>query len=102
MEKVYQYTITDQDLFENVFTDEKIMMNHIVFPPGKVIPKHPASAIVYALITRGELSAAIGDDEVKTFKAGQLVNIPKGTMTELANRGEGTLELFVVRYEYDL
>ncbi|MDD4681377.1 MAG: cupin domain-containing protein [Clostridia bacterium] len=101
MEKVYQYTITDQDTFENIFKDEKLLMNHVVVPPGKVFPKHPTDAIVYALITKGELSVAIENLETKTFKAGQLVNIPKGAATELGNRGKDILELFVVKYEYE-
>ncbi len=102
MEKVYQYTITDQETFENVFKDEKILMNHVVVPPGKVFPKHPTDAVVYALIIRGELSVALEDNGPKTFKAGQLVNIPKGVSSELGNRGEEVLELFVVKHEYDL
>lgn len=102
MENVYQYTITDQEIFENVFKDEKILMNHVIVPPGKVFPKHPTDAIVYALIVRGELSVAIENNPSKTFTIGQLVNIPKGVSTELGNRGYEILELFVVKYEYDL
>ena len=102
MEKVYNYTRTEEEIFENIFKDDKLLMNHVVVPPGKVFPKHPTDAIVYVLITEGELSIAIEDNEPKTFKAGQLVNIPKGVNSELANRGESLLELFVVKHEYDL
>lgn len=102
MEKVYQYTITDQEIFENVFRDAKLLMNHVVVPPGKVFPQHPTDAIVYALIIRGELSVAVENNAAKTFGAGQLVNIPKGINTELGNRGDEPLELFVVKHEYDL
>ncbi|MDD2189860.1 MAG: cupin domain-containing protein [Eubacteriales bacterium] len=102
MEKIYRYTLTDQEIFENIFKDEKLLMNHVVIPPGKVFPKHPTDAIVYALIIRGELSAVIEDKELKTFKAGQLVNIPKGANTELGNRSDEPLELFVVKHEYDV
>lgn len=102
MEKIYKYTITDQEIFENIFKDEKILMNHVIIPPGKVFPKHPTDATVYALITRGELSVTIENNAPKTFKAGQLVNIPKGVISELGNRGDEPLELFVVKYEYDL
>ena len=77
-------------------------MNHVVIPPGKVFPKHPTDATVYALITQGELSITIEDNETKTFKAGQLVNIPKGLNSELGNKSDTTLELFIVKYEYDL
>lgn len=102
MEKVYKYTITDQEIMENVFKDEKLLMNHVVVPSGKVFPKHPTDAIVYALIIRGELSVAIDNNMIKRFRAGQLVNIPKGANTELGNRGDEPLELFVVKYEYDI
>lgn len=102
MEKVYRYTITDQEIMENVFKDEKLLMNHVIVPPGKVFPRHPTDAIVYALIIRGELSAAIGNNPPKTFRAGQLVNIPKGVSTGLGNRGDELLELFVVKHEYDI
>lgn len=101
MEKRYQYTITEEEIFENIFKDEKLLMNHAVIPPGKVFPKHKTDAIVYALITKGELSVTLENQEPKTFKAGQLVNIPKGVDSELGNRGEELLELFVVKYEYD-
>lgn len=76
-------------------------MNHVIIPPGKVFPKHPTDATVYALIIRGELSAAIENNGHKTFNAGQLVNIPKGVLTELGNRGDESVELFVVKYGYN-
>lgn len=38
MEKVYHYTMTDQGVFENIFKDEKLLMNHVVVQPGKVFP----------------------------------------------------------------
>lgn len=102
MVKVYDYTLTDRETFENVFKDDKLLMNHVIVPPGKVFPKHPTDATVYALITQGELSVTIEQNETQIYKAGQLINIPKGANTELGNRGEKLLELFVVKYEYDL
>ena len=102
MEKVYSYTITEQEIFENIFKYEKLLMNHVIVPPGKVFPKHPTDAIVYALITQGELSITIESNEPKSYKAGQLIKIPKNVNSELGNRGEKTLEIFVVKYEYDL
>lgn len=101
MEEVYRYTITDQETFENIFKYEKLLMNHVIVPPGKVFPKHPTDAIVYALITQGELSLAIESNEPKVYKAGQLIKIPKYVNSELGNRGESTLEMFVVKYEFD-
>lgn len=102
MEKVYTYTLTDQELFENIFKDDKILMNHVIVPPGKIFPKHPTDAVVYALIIRGELSLTIENHEMNTYKAGQLVNIPKDTNSELGNRGKKVLELFVIKYDYEV
>ncbi len=102
MEKVYHYTITDQEIFENIFKDEQLLMNHVIVLPGKVFPKHPTDAIVYILITQGELSVTIENNAPKTYKAGQVVNIPKGVSSELGNRGDEALELFVIKHEYDL
>jgi len=101
MEKIYHYTITNQEIFENIFKDEKLLMNHVIVPPGKVFPKHPTDATVYALITQGELSVKLEENELQIYKAGQVVNIQKGVNTELGNRSEKILELFVVKYEYD-
>ncbi len=51
---------------------------------------------------RGELSVAIENNTIKTYKAGQLVNIPKGLSTELGNSSNEVLELFVVKHEYNI
>lgn len=101
MEKVYSYTITDQAILENVFKDEKLLMNHVVVPPGNVFPNHPTDAVVYALIVRGELSLQLADLKRHVYRKGQLVNIPKGVESELGNLGEEILELFVIKYDYD-
>lgn len=101
MEKVYAYTVTDEAIFENIFKDEKILMNHVVVLPGNIFPKHPTDAVVYALVVRGELSVTIEDQETSVYKAGHLVNIPKGANTELGNRGGEPLELFVTKIDFN-
>lgn len=101
MEKVYKYTVTNQEIMENIFKHEEILMNHVVIPPGKVFPEHPTDGVVYVLIIRGKLRATIGGKEEKTYTRGQLVNIPKGVETRLGNGGDVPLELFVVKHMYD-
>lgn len=98
-EKVYKYTVSDQEIFENIFKDENILMNHVIIPPGKVFPKHPADANVYVLIIKGNLSLGIENEAGKIYPAGHLIYIPKGLVTELGNRGPDILELFVVKHE---
>jgi len=101
MEKAYNYTVTDEEIFENVLKDENIMLNHVVIPAGKVFPKHPTDADVYATIIRGQLSLTIGDQDENVYVKGQVVTIPKGTMSELGNKGEGITEMFVVKCNLD-
>ena len=102
MEKIYNYTLTEDQILENIFTEEKLLMNHVVVTPGNVFPKHPTDATVFALITKGTLSLRIEDGEINKYTVGQLVNIPKGVVSELGNRDEEILELFVVKYDYDI
>ncbi|NDL67480.1 cupin domain-containing protein [Anaerotalea alkaliphila] len=101
MEKIYSYTLTDREIFENVFTADNLLMNHVVIPPGKVFPKHPTDAEVYALIVRGQLSVGLEDEEVKVYGKGQVVNIPKGVQSELGNRTGDLVELFVLKTQLD-
>ncbi len=97
MEEIYSYTLTDEEIFENVFTEESLLMNHAVIPPGKVFPAHPTDASVHALIIRGDLSVALEDGAANTYTRGQLVHIPKGVLSELGNRGTEPVELFIVK-----
>lgn len=101
MKKIYNFSLTDQEIFENIFTDDKILMNHMVVPPGMVFPKDPTDATIYALVVKGELSVVTEDDDKETYKAGTLVNIKKGINTELGNKSNETLEMFVLKYDYN-
>ncbi|MCL5981360.1 MAG: hypothetical protein M1571_02350 [Firmicutes bacterium] len=101
MEKVYLFTQTDSEIFENVFKTGDLLMNHVVIPVGKVFPKHQADADVYALIVRGVLSVAIEDREPKHYGAGRVLYMPKGTLAELGNRSNELVELFVVKQHLD-
>ena len=97
MEKIYKYKITDENTLENVFKDDQIQINHVVIPPGKIFPKHPTDADVFAMIIRGKLDVSTGTENCKTYGPGQLVNIPKGTVSELGNRSKDVVELFVLK-----
>lgn len=101
MEKAFNYTMTDDELFENILKDENLMLNHVVIPAGSVFPKHPTDADVYAIIIRGQLNLVTGDGEEKVYEKGQVVNIPKGILSELGNKSETVTELFVVKCNFD-
>jgi len=101
LEKVYLFTQTDSEVFENIFNTGNLLMNHAVIPVGKVFPKHQTDADVYALIVRGALSVAIEEQEPKTYGAGRVLYMPKGTLAELGNRSNELVELFVVKQHLD-
>jgi len=100
LEKVYLYTQTDSEVFENIFTTGDLLMNHAVIPEGKVFPKHQTDADVYALIVRGALSVTIEKQEPKTYGAGRVIYMPKGTLAELGNCSNEVVELFVVKHNF--
>ena len=65
IEKLFKYSLTDKDLFENVISDDNLKLNHVVIESGKVFPRHKTDAQVYIIILKGELSIEIGDQEEK-------------------------------------
>ncbi len=101
LEKTYPYTQTNEDTFETIFIVDGLMMNHVLLPPGKAFPKHPTDSEVYALIIRGELSVSLNHQEAKTYPCGQVLYIPKNTISELANYTDEVVELFVTKYRME-
>ena len=93
----YPYTQSNTSIFENIFKSDNVLMNHVVVEPGQSFPKHPTDAEVYALVVKGVLSIAIEEESPENYEAGRVVYIPKGLLSELANKSEGIVELFVVK-----
>lgn len=97
METIYRYTQTSDAIFENIFTVEGLLMNHVVVGPGQAFPKHPTDAEVFALVVKGVLTVALEDRAPKQVEAGHLINIPMGVLSALSNESEEIVELFVVK-----
>lgn len=97
IEKLYKYSLTDKDLFENVISDDNLKLNHVIIESGKVFPRHKTDAQVYIIILKGELSIEIGDQEEKRFGVGDVINIPFDIETTLGNKGNEITEVFVVK-----
>lgn len=95
--QVYTYTLTKDDLFENILKDERLLMNHVVVEPGKIFPKHPTDAMVYIIILEGELSVAIENQEEQHYTKGQVLHVKKGIESTLGNRSTEPVELIVVK-----
>lgn len=102
LEKLYKYSLTDKDLFENVIEDENLRLNHVVIESGKVFPRHKTDAHVYIIILKGQLSIEIEGQEEKRFVKGDVINIPFGVDSKLGNDGDTITEVFVVKIENNM
>lgn len=97
MVELFKYTLTDDEIFENVFKDENLLLNHVVIPENKFFEKHPTDATVHIIILRGTLSIAIDDGDRVFYEKGAVVNVSKGIVSELGNPGPGLTELMVIK-----
>lgn len=88
------------DLFENLIDDMNLMMNHVIIPPGKVFPKHDTDAMVYLIVNKGTLYACI--DGVEDYiSEGTVVKIPYKSSSELGNKTDESVELFVTKIRHE-
>jgi len=97
IEKVYQFTDTDDFIMEKIIDDEHVNINHIVVAPGGSVPVHAANSHVYQIIVRGKISLRLEDEPVVRYPVGSIVEIPFNTKMDIRNEGSETLEFFVVK-----
>lgn len=97
MAQLFKYTLTDEDTFENVFTEENLLLNHVVIPQNKYFEKHPTDARVHIIILRGTLSIAIEDEERVLYEKGAVIYVDKGIVSVLGNPGPEITELMVIK-----
>ncbi|SET11587.1 Cupin domain protein [Natronincola peptidivorans] len=95
--KTFRYTITEEDLFENIITDENLILNHVILKAGKQFPKHNTDAIVYMIVVKGTITLKALDLDAKTFSKGEIIHVPYDVPSELANLTDEPAELFVVK-----
>lgn len=101
IEKLFKFTLTDKDLFENVLSEKGFVLNHVIVEEGKVFPKHKTDAEVYIIIVKGQLSIDIDNQGEKRYEAGNVVYIPFGIETVLGNKNPETVEVFVVKLQVE-
>jgi len=95
--EIFNYALGDGEVFENVFKEDDLLMNHVVIPPGKFFEKHPTDANVHIVILRGILTVAAGEGQRESYGKGCVIHIPKGTLSELGNGSEESIELMVIK-----
>ncbi|HPJ01886.1 MAG TPA: cupin domain-containing protein [Candidatus Limiplasma sp.] len=97
IEQLFHYTADDVKTMEQVVKEDNLNLNHIVLPQGESFPKHTANATVYMTVMRGELSIVLQEQDAHTYRRGDVLKIPEGTVMQGFNHREETLELWIVK-----
>ena len=99
IEKSFAYKRQNEDelVMEKVINDDNVNINHIVVAPGKAVPTHASNSHVHQIIIRGVLSLSLEDGPFTEYSAGTIVAVPFNQKMVIQNRGNETLEFFVVK-----
>lgn len=97
IEKLYNFTVTDEKKIERIIDEELATVNHMVLPKGDRLPPHAANSNVFMIVVRGTISLQLDEQEEHHYPAGSIINIPHRTFMNVVNTHEETVELFVVK-----
>ena len=97
IETEYRYSQIETMTMEKTVDDERVNINHIVVPPGESVPTHASNSYVHQIVVRGTLSLSLEDEPFHDHPTGTIVAVPFNQKMIIRNRGEETLEFFVVK-----
>ncbi len=97
LEKVSQYSQNVEDIFEELVNKDGYRLNHVIIKPGKFFPPHPTDANVTILVIDGELTLKLAEQDPMVYTKGSVLQVDKGTMSELGNNSSKVTEVFVVK-----
>ncbi|WKY42920.1 cupin domain-containing protein [Eubacteriaceae bacterium ES2] len=97
IEKVHQYSTTDDKKVEKLIMDENINYIHMVFGQGEGLPEHYSNSNVYMNVIRGDLTIRLDEQEAHDYPKGSLLEIPYNIKMNVGNSHQETLELVVVK-----
>lgn len=97
IERIYEYTLTDNKTIERIVDDEHSAINHMVLNKGEALPIHDSNSHVHLIIIRGRLSITLADQQTHEYAKGNIVNVPYGVKMFIRNEGDDVLEFFVVK-----
>ncbi|MDI3535933.1 MAG: cupin domain-containing protein [Eubacteriaceae bacterium] len=97
IEKVHQYSTSDEKAVEKLIMDDNVNYIHMVFGKGEGLPEHYSNSNVYMNVIRGTLTIGLGDQEAHDYEKGTLLEIPYNIKMNVGNSHEQTLELIVVK-----
>lgn len=97
IEKVYQYSTTDDKAVEKLIMDENVNYIHMVFGKEEGLPEHYSNSNVYMNVIRGVLTIRLNDQEAHKYSKGSLLEIPYNVKMNVGNSDAEVLELIVVK-----
>jgi quercetin dioxygenase-like cupin family protein len=97
IEKVYNYTITNDKIIEKIIEDDNVGINHIVLCQDEALPEHYSNSNIYMIVNKGEISLRLNDQEEHTYPAGSIIGIPFKTKMNVGNQGQKSVDFFIVK-----
>lgn len=97
VEEVFMMSTEDKTVVEKLILEDDLHYIHMVFTKDKGLPLHYSNAVVHMTVVRGKLSIALGEQDVKVYKAGTLLKIPFDVKMDVKNKHDETLELIVIK-----
>ena len=97
IETQHKFSQIETMTMEKIVDDERVNINHIVVPPGESVPTHAPNSYVHQIVVRGTLSLSLEDEPFHDHPSGTIVAVPFNQKMIVRNRGEETLEFFVVK-----
>ncbi|MCD6322775.1 MAG: hypothetical protein J7L77_07080 [Clostridiales bacterium] len=97
IEKTTNYSLEQQEALVNLVTNDSLIINHVVMRPNQSFPSHITEHDLNIIITAGQVSISLDDQQKHTYNIGQMVSIPKGVMSGISNPATTQTELFVIK-----
>ena len=97
LEKIYEYSTSDEKVVEKLIMDDNVNYIHMVFGKNEGLPEHYSNSNVYMNVVRGTLSIALDEQQVHAYEKGTLLQIPYNVKMNVRNTDDEVLELIVVK-----
>ena len=92
----YSFSEANERIAERVVDDGRMVIGHVILPPGDELPTHETDLAAYFVVVRGEIEVVIDAGEA-LCPSGTILNLPAGTEMKVANSGETVAEFFVAK-----
>jgi quercetin dioxygenase-like cupin family protein len=97
IEEVYEFKSLNEKVVEKIVSTEHVQINHVILPKGEQMPKHYSNSYVHLIITKGEMTLTLEDQEPHNYKEGNIVHVPFNVKMLIQNLNSDLLEFFVIK-----